>query len=47
MWTEADRAFTDQAPVVSFVNLSEWDFVSRRVGNFEYKPQLGVLIDQL
>lgn len=47
IWAEADREFTDQAPVVSFVNPSEWDFVSHRAGNYQYNPQLGVLIDQL
>jgi peptide/nickel transport system substrate-binding protein len=47
LWTKADREFTDQAPVVPFVTPWTTDFVSRRVGNYEYNPQLGILIDQL
>jgi peptide/nickel transport system substrate-binding protein len=47
LWAKADRQYTDQAPVVNLVNPSITDFVSRRVGNYEYNPQLGVLIDQL
>lgn len=37
----------DQAPVVPLVTPSITDFVSRRVGDYQYNPQLGVLIDQL
>jgi peptide/nickel transport system substrate-binding protein len=47
LWAQADRQFTDQAPVVSFVTPSEFDFVSSRVGDYQYHPQLGVIIDQL
>jgi peptide/nickel transport system substrate-binding protein len=46
LWAKADRQFTDQAPIVSFVTPSQTDLVSRR-GNYEYNPQLGVLLDQL
>jgi hypothetical protein len=32
---------------VNLVTPSITDFVSRRVGNYQYNPQLGVLLDQL
>ena len=47
LWARADREITDQAPFVSFVTPSINDFVSRRVGNYQYNPEFGVLIDQL
>ena len=47
LWAQADQQFTDQAPVVPLVTPSITDFVSHRVGNYQYNPQLGVLIDQL
>jgi YVTN family beta-propeller protein len=47
LWAKADRQFTDQAPVVPLVTPSITDFVSRRVRDYQYNPQLGVLIDQL
>jgi YVTN family beta-propeller protein len=47
LWAKADRQFTDQAPVVQLDTPSITDFVSHRVGDYEYNPQLGVLIDQL
>jgi peptide/nickel transport system substrate-binding protein len=47
LWAKADREFTDQAPQVSLVTPSITDFVSHRVGDYQYSPQLGVLLDQL
>ena len=47
LWAKADRQFTDQAPVVSFVTPSVTDLVSHRVGDYQYNPDLGVLFDQL
>jgi peptide/nickel transport system substrate-binding protein len=47
LWANADRALTGQAPAVNLVTPSVTDFVSRRVGNYQYNPQLGVLLDQL
>jgi peptide/nickel transport system substrate-binding protein len=47
LWSKADRQFTDQAPTVNLANPSQTDLVSHRVGNYEYNPQLGVLLDQL
>ncbi len=47
LWAKADRQFTDQAPIVSFAHPYTIDLVSRRVGNYDYNPEQGVLIDQL
>jgi peptide/nickel transport system substrate-binding protein len=47
LWAKADRQFTDQAPVVPFVTPSETDFVSRRVGGYQYSSCVGALLDQL
>ena len=41
LWAKADRQFTDQAPVVPLATPSIIDFVSHRVGNYQYNPQLG------
>ena len=46
-WTAIDRTVANDAAVVPIANLLEPDFVARRVGNFEYNPQWGVLMDQL
>jgi YVTN family beta-propeller protein len=47
LWTRIDRALVDQAAWVPEVNLDQVDFVSRRVGNYQFHPQWGVLLDQL
>jgi peptide/nickel transport system substrate-binding protein len=47
LWARIDRAIVDQAPVVPLFTLAEADFVSRRVGNYQYSLQWGVLLDQL
>jgi YVTN family beta-propeller protein len=47
LWARADREYTDDAPVVNLDTPSITDLVSRRVGNYQYNPALGVLIDQL
>jgi YVTN family beta-propeller protein len=47
LWAQADRQLTDQAPAVELVTPSTTDLVSHRVGNYQYNPQQGVLIDQL
>jgi hypothetical protein len=40
-WAEVDRAITDQAPFVFQVNPITVDFVSERLGNYQYNPQWG------
>jgi YVTN family beta-propeller protein len=47
LWTRADRTVTDQAPVVALDTPSEIDFVSARVGNYQYSFQQAMLWDQL
>ena len=47
LWAKADRQFTTQAAAVNLVTPSITDFISHRVGNYQYNPQLGVLLDQL
>jgi YVTN family beta-propeller protein len=49
LWAQADRTVTDNAPLVPLAIPSIIDFVSRRVGNYQYSPQLGgsALIDQM
>ena len=44
---EIDRRITDAAAWVALGDQQEVDFVSRRVGNYQYNPQWGVLIDEM
>jgi peptide/nickel transport system substrate-binding protein len=49
MWTQVDKATTDQAPWVSLFLPKHIDFVSSRVGNYIFDPNVlvgGILIDQ-
>jgi peptide/nickel transport system substrate-binding protein len=47
LWAELDAAIVDQAPFVPLVTLKQVDIVSRRVGNYQFHTQWGVLLDQL
>lgn len=47
LWSRVDRGLTDQAPIVPLVTPKQVDFVSPRVGNYQYHPQWHVLVDQL
>jgi peptide/nickel transport system substrate-binding protein len=47
LWAQADRLLTDQAVTVPLVTPTVLDFVSRRVGNYQFSFQWGVLLDQL
>jgi peptide/nickel transport system substrate-binding protein len=47
LWSRIDRELVDQAPVVPLVNPKQVDFLSQRVGNYQYNPQWGDLLDQL
>jgi peptide/nickel transport system substrate-binding protein len=47
LWARIDRAIVDAAPVVPLYVPKAFDLVSKRVGNYEYSPQYGVLLDQL
>jgi peptide/nickel transport system substrate-binding protein len=46
-WARIDQKTVDAAPLVPLVNPKAVDVLSKRVGNYQYSPQLGVLIDQL
>jgi len=47
LWAEIDRAIVDQAPYVWLVNGIAVEFVSERVGNYQYSQQWGSLLDQM
>ena len=47
LWGAADRALMESAPAVPFANLRAIAAVSERVGNYQYHPLWGTLIDQL
>ena len=47
VWADVDREITYQAPWVPFVSLRFAVFTSTRVGNYQYNPAGGILLDQL
>jgi YVTN family beta-propeller protein len=47
LWAKVDRAIVDQAPYVWLANPIDVEFVSERVGNYQYSQQWGSLLDQL
>ena len=47
LWTKVDRDITDQSPLLFLWNIGHIDLVSRRIGNYTYNPEYGVLLDQL
>jgi peptide/nickel transport system substrate-binding protein len=47
IWAEVDHDMTDQAPWVDLYNPKQIDFLSKRVGNYQWNPQWYILIDQL
>jgi YVTN family beta-propeller protein len=46
-WARVDRVVTHAAPWVVLANLTNVDFLSTRVTNYQYSPFLGMLLDQL
>jgi peptide/nickel transport system substrate-binding protein len=46
-WAAVDRRLVDQAAAVPLFNSKAVSFVSRRVGNYQFSQQWGVLFDQL
>ena len=46
-WTAIDHKIVDEAVDVPLVNSLNPAFLARRVGNYQYNPQWGVLMDQL
>jgi peptide/nickel transport system substrate-binding protein len=47
LWQRVDRELTDAAPWVPLMVTKDVNFLSKRVGNYQYSPQNGMLIDQL
>jgi peptide/nickel transport system substrate-binding protein len=46
-WAAVDRMIVNRAPSVPYANDLQLTLLSRRVGNYEFNPQWGVLLDQL
>jgi peptide/nickel transport system substrate-binding protein len=46
-WAALDRELTDQAPWVTLYSFNSADFVSKRVGNYQYHLISGALLGQL
>jgi peptide/nickel transport system substrate-binding protein len=46
LWQRVEKSLLARAPVVPAYNRRNVDFVSRRVGNYEYNPQWGLLLDR-
>jgi len=46
-WQRVDREITDAAPWVPLMVTKDVNFLSKRVGNYQYSPANGMLIDQL
>ena len=47
LWAEIDRAIVDQAPYLWLVNPIAVEFVSERVGNYQWSLQWASLLNQL
>jgi YVTN family beta-propeller protein len=47
LWARVDRMIVDRAPAVPLFNMRRTEFVSARVANYQFNPQLGTLFDQL
>jgi peptide/nickel transport system substrate-binding protein len=47
LWQRIERELLAQAPLVPTTTRRNVDFISKRVGNYQYNPQWGVLLDQL
>ena len=47
LWSSAEHQIVDRAPIVPLVNRLYAVFVSERLGNYQFNPQWGPLIDQM
>jgi peptide/nickel transport system substrate-binding protein len=47
LWVRIERELVDLAPWVALFTPQWADFVSKRVGNYQYNPAWGILLDQL
>jgi peptide/nickel transport system substrate-binding protein len=46
MWAEIDKAVTDQSPAAALFTPKHLDFVSKRVGNFQFNSQFYWMVTQ-
>jgi YVTN family beta-propeller protein len=47
LWQQVDREITDASPWVPLMVTKDVNFLSKRVGNYQWSPAMGLLIDQL
>jgi hypothetical protein len=47
LWSRAERRIVDRAAALALTNPGTVDVLSTRVANYQYNPQLGILLDQL
>jgi peptide/nickel transport system substrate-binding protein len=47
LWARIDRELADQAPWIPLMTPQNADFASTRVGNYQFHPEFGALLDQL
>jgi peptide/nickel transport system substrate-binding protein len=47
LWARIDRELTLRAPWVPYANGAVLEVKSSRVGNYQYNPRWGTLLDQL
>ena len=47
LWQRVDREITDASPWVPLIASKDVNFLSKRVGNYQWSPAMGLLIDQL
>ena len=47
LWQQAERKILADAPVVPTFNRENIDFITKRVGNYQYNPQWGPLVDEM
>ena len=47
LWQRVDREITDASPWVPLMASKDVNVLSKRVGNYQYSPDIGMLIDQL
>ena len=47
LWQQAERKILADAPVVPTFNRENIDFIAKRVGDYQYNPQWGPLVDQM
>ena len=46
MWSEVDKAVTDKAPMAALFTPKHIDFVSKRLGNFQFNSQFYWMVTQ-